>query len=152
MRPLIRMRAYDYDCSAAHGAQWQELELILRRLLQHGNIRARRKGSIGCASLRPAETLMRACMRPSEAACFRVRKCTNNHQLNCGRCSNVFTTRMRSLLPYCINTQNAVCAAYITIYKQTLIGEFFVHGNGYALACLTRGWNLFYLDAIFKRS
>ena len=37
MRPVIRMHARDYDCSAAHGAQWQEQELIFGRLLQHGN-------------------------------------------------------------------------------------------------------------------
>ena len=34
-----------------------------------------------CASLRPAETLMHACMRPTEAAGFCVQKCVNNHQL-----------------------------------------------------------------------
>ena len=134
------MHAYYFDRSTAHGAQWQELELILRRLLQHGNIRTRREGSIGCASLRPAETLMRACMRPSEAACFRVRKCTNNHQLNCGRCSNVFTTRMRiAQLTSVLYKHAKRRVRCVYMYKQTLIGEFFVHGNGYALACLTRG-------------
>ena len=69
--------AYDYDCSAAHGAQWQELELILHRLLQHGNMRKRRERLV-YASLRPAEAFIRACMTPTEAACFRVRKCANS--------------------------------------------------------------------------
>ena len=63
------MHAYDYDRSAAHGAQWQELELTLRWLLQHGNMRERRERVV-YASLRPAEAFMRACMRPTEAACF----------------------------------------------------------------------------------
>ena len=36
---------------------------------------------VACASLRPAEMFMRACRRPTEVACFRVRKCANNHQL-----------------------------------------------------------------------
>ena len=40
---VIRMHACDYDGSAAHSAQWQELELILHRLLQHGNMRERRE-------------------------------------------------------------------------------------------------------------
>ena len=79
MRPLIRMRAYDYDRSAAHGAQWQELELILRRLLQHGNTHERRERVV-YASLRPAEALC-ACMRPTKAACFRIWKCANKRQL-----------------------------------------------------------------------
>ena len=42
MRPVIRMHACNYDCSAAHGAQWQELEIIFGRLLQHRNMRERR--------------------------------------------------------------------------------------------------------------
>ena len=74
------MHACDYHRSAAHGAQWQELELIFRQLLQHGNMRERREG-VAHASLRPAETFMRACLRPTEAACFRVRKCANNREL-----------------------------------------------------------------------
>ena len=50
-----------YDPSAAHSAQWQKLELILRRLLQHRNISERRERVV-YASLRPAEAFMRACM------------------------------------------------------------------------------------------
>ena len=80
LRPGIRMHAFSYNRSAAHGAQWQELELILRRLLQHGNMSERRKG-VAHASLRPAETFMRACRRPTEAAHFRVQKGANNRQL-----------------------------------------------------------------------
>ena len=33
------------------------------------------------ASLRPAETFMHACPRPTETACLRVQKCANNCQL-----------------------------------------------------------------------
>ena len=69
-----------HDRSAAHSAEWQDLELIFRQLLQHGNMRERREG-VAHASLRPAETFMRACRRPTEAARFRVQKCANNHQL-----------------------------------------------------------------------
>ena len=79
MGPVIRMHAWD-DHSAAHGAQWQELELTLGRLLQHRNMRERRE-RVAHVSLRPAETFMCACRRPTEAACFRVQKCANNHQL-----------------------------------------------------------------------
>ena len=68
------------DRSTAHLEQWQDLELIFRRLLQHGNMRERRERVVH-ASLRPAETFMRACRRPTEAARFRVQKCANNHQL-----------------------------------------------------------------------
>ena len=74
------MHACDYNRSAAQGAQWQELELIFGRLLQHGNMRERRERVVH-ASHRPAETFMRACRRPTEAARFRVQKCANNHQL-----------------------------------------------------------------------
>ena len=83
MRPVIGMHACDYDRSAAHGAQWQELELIFGRCLLHGNM-CKRRERVGHASLRPAETFMRACFRPSEAACFREQKCANNHQLIVG--------------------------------------------------------------------
>ena len=80
MRPVIRMHAYDYDHNAAHSAQWQKLELILRWLLQHGKMSERRE-QVVYASLRPAEAFMRACMRLTEAACFSVQKSTNNRQL-----------------------------------------------------------------------
>ena len=81
MHPVIRMHACDYDPSAAHGAQWQELELIIGWLLQHGSMRERREGStVAVASLRPAETFMRACRRPTEVARFREQKCANNGQ------------------------------------------------------------------------
>ena len=42
--------------------------------------RKRREG-VAHASLRPAETFMRVCLRPMEAACFCVRKCANNRQM-----------------------------------------------------------------------
>ena len=55
-RPRMR------DRSAAQSAQWQELELILRRLLQHGNMRERRKGG----SVRACHLDLRKC------SCVRV--------------------------------------------------------------------------------
>ena len=59
MRPVIRMHVYDYDHSAAHSAQWQELELVFGRLLQHGNMRERRE-SVVYALLIPTEKFMHA--------------------------------------------------------------------------------------------
>ena len=66
--------------SATQGAQWQELELIFSRLLKHGNMHKRRQRVV-YALLIPTETFMHAYLRPTEAARFRERKCTNNHQL-----------------------------------------------------------------------
>ena len=74
------MHAYYYDRSTAHGAQWQELELIFGWLLLHRNMRARRERVVH-ASLRPTEAFMHACISTTEAAGFRVQKCANNHQL-----------------------------------------------------------------------
>ena len=64
-RPRMR------DRSAAHSAQWQDLELIFRRLSQHRNMRERRERVV-CALLRPTETFIYAHLRPMEAARFRV--------------------------------------------------------------------------------
>ena len=135
MGPVIGMHVCDSDCSAAHGAQCQELELIFGRLLQHGNMRERRERVVH-ASLRPAETFMRACRRPTEAACLRVQKCANNRQL-------IVAGTQRFLRHACtahfhvIHTRKTLCA--LRIYTQTLIGVFFVHGNGNTHACLTQG-------------
>ena len=72
--------------------------------------------------LRPAETFMCACLRPREAACFRVWKCANNCQLIVAGIQrfkwNPFAARF-----HVINTCKST-------YTQTLIGVFFVHGNG----------------------
>ena len=81
MRPVIRMHAWDNNHSAAHGAQWQELELIFSWLLQHGNMRERRERVV-YPLLIPTEMFMHACLRPTEAARFHERKCANNHQPN----------------------------------------------------------------------
>ena len=69
-----------HDRSAVHSAQCQDLELILRRLLQHEN-RRERKERVVYASHRPTDKFMRACPRPTEAACLRERKCPKNCQL-----------------------------------------------------------------------
>ena len=105
------LNKYVCDRSAAHSAQWQDLELIFHRHLQHGNRLERRKG-VAYASLRPAETFMCACLRPTEAACFRVRKCVNNRQLIDAGIER-FVRRIRSLLLYHIHKQNKVCDTYI---------------------------------------
>ena len=65
MRPVIRMHVYDYDHSAAHSAQWQELELVFGRLLQHGNMRERRE-SVVYALLIPTEKFMHARLGPQK--------------------------------------------------------------------------------------
>ena len=120
------MHACDYDSSAAHSAQWQELEQIFGRLLQHRNMRERRKRVV-YVLLTPTETLIHACLRPTEAARFREQKCANNHQL-------IVAGVQRFLRHACaarfrvIHTCKPPCA--LRIYTQTLIGVFFVHRNG----------------------
>ena len=127
--------ATEARCSAVHTAQWQKLELIFGRHLLHGNICKRRERVVH-ASLRPAETFMRACRRPKEAACLPVRKCANNRQL-------IVAGAQRFLRHACtahfrvIHTRKTLCA--LRIYTQTLIGVFFVHGNAHTHACLTGG-------------
>ena len=136
MRPLIRMHGYTYDRSADHGAKWQELELILRRLVQHGNMRETMERVV-CASLRPAEAFMRVCMRPAEAACFHIRICANNRQLIVAgiqrflRCAYRYTARF-----HVIHTRKTLRALHV--YTQTVIGVFFVHINSNMHGCLTR--------------
>ena len=108
---MRRVSATVARCNAAHSAQWQDLELIFRRLLQHGNMHKRREG-VAHASLRQAETFMRVCLRPTEAACFHVRQCANTYQLNVVSIQRFLpqVCALRSSLPYRINLQNAVCA------------------------------------------
>ena len=125
------------DRSAAHRSRWQDLELIFLRLLQHGNRRARGE-SVVFASLRPAETFMRAYTRPTEAVC-----CRNQRFLR-----YAYAARFRV-----IQTRKTLRALHV--YTQTVIGVFFVDGNGNMHACLTRWCNLFYstsMDAIFTPS
>ena len=101
------------DRSAAHIAQWQDLELIfLLRLTQHGNRRARGE-RVADASFRPAETFMCACTRPTEAECCRIQRFLRY----------AYTASFRV-----IQTRKALCA--LRAYTQTVIGVFFVHGNG----------------------
>ena len=106
-----------YYRSAAHSAQWQDVELTFCRPTLHRNRREKKK-DVAYASLRPAETFMLACLRPMEAACFRVQKCANNRQLIVAgiqmfvgyayaACFRIIYT-----IQY-IDLQNAVCARYI---------------------------------------
>ena len=89
----------------------------------------KRKERVAYASLRPTETFKRACLRPTEAAGFRVRKCTNNCQLNVAGVQR----RLRYAYAACfdvIQTRrmlHALCT-YST-YTQTVIGILFVHGD-----------------------
>ena len=69
---------------------------------------------------------MRACMRPTEAACFRKRKCANNRQL--------IVAGIKKFLQYAyayaarfrvIHTRKTLRT--LRVYTQTVIGIFFVH-------------------------
>ena len=92
------------------------------------------KSTVVHASHRTAETFMHVCRRPTEAALFRVQKCANNHQ-------PIFSGIERFL--------RHACAAHFRViyihakrrehyvYTQTVIGVFFVDGNGNMHACLT---------------
>ena len=93
------MHAYDYDHSASHGAQWQELD-IAQAFTTHA-----REGKEVYALLRPAEAFMHACMRPTEAACFHIQKCAKGIQrfLRCAYTARFGHTCM----------QNAACATCI---------------------------------------
>ena len=134
MHPVIRMHGRDYDRSAAHDAQWQELELISASFYNTETCAREGKG-VACASLRPVETFMRACTRPREAACLRFRKCANNCQLIVAGILR-FLQHASAAHFHVIHTRKTQCAL---IYTQTLIGEFFGHGNRNTQECLTGG-------------
>ena len=67
---------------------------------------------------------MRACMRPTEAACFRKRKCANIRQL--------IVAGIKTFLQYAYAARFRVIHTRKTlrtlrVYTQTVIGIFFVH-------------------------
>ena len=132
-RPRMR------DRSAAHIAEWQDLELIFCQLLQHGNMRERREG-VAHASLKPAEAFMRACCRPTEAACFRVRKGANNRQLIVAGVKGFYDTHTQLTSILYRHAKGRVCyiITYTIIHTQTLIGLFFVHRIAHTHGWLTR--------------
>ena len=70
--------------------------------------------SIVYASLRPGETFIRVCLRPTKAACFCVRKC-KKLSADCCRHSKVCMTSIHSPFPCHTYTQNAVCTMYIRV-------------------------------------
>ena len=149
MRPVIRMHACNYDCSTAHSAQWQELELIFSRLLQHGNMRERRERVV-YALLIPTETFMHACLRSTEAARFREQKCANCHQLIVAGIQR-FLRHACAAHFHVIHTHKTPCALRICIqtlicvfsYMETLTCMHVLHEDD---ICFTS------MDAIFKRS
>ena len=99
---------------------------ILLAFTTRKHARQKVKSSTVHASLRPAETFMCACRRPTEAAHFRVQKCANNHQLIVASvqrflqhaCAAHFRVIHTPKMPYALR-----------IYRQTLIGVFFMHGT-----------------------
>ena len=78
---------------------------------------------------------MRACRRPTEAVCFRVRKCAINRQLIVAGIQrferHAYAARFRF-----IHTRKTLRA--LSVYTQTVIGVIFVQGNVNTHACLTR--------------
>ena len=86
------------------------------------------------ASLRHVEAFIRACMKLTKAACFRIRKGANNRQLIVAGIQRflqcAYTARFR--VTHTRKTLRALC-----LYTQTVIGVLFVHGNGNMNACLT---------------
>ena len=98
--------------AATHGAQWQELELIFGRLLLHGNMRERRERVVH-VSLRPAETFMHVCRRPTEAA----RSVYKNAQTIISRLLPVlkgfYDTHAQLTSMSYIHTKRRVCYVYI---------------------------------------
>ena len=91
-------------------------------------------GRVAYASLRREETFILACLRSTEAACFLVRNCENNRQLIVAGIQRfvqyVYTARF-----HLKQTRKTLCA--LRVYTKTVIGGFFVHGNGNRFACLT---------------
>ena len=125
-----------YNCSADHSAQWQDVELIFCQPTQHGNRRERRE-RVAYASLRPSETFIHVCLRPREAARFRVRKCANNCQLIVAGIQRfvryAYAAHFRVIL---VHTGKTMWP--LRTFIQTVIGVFFVHGNSDTHACLTQ--------------
>ena len=76
--------AKDAHPSADHGAQWQNLELKFRRLLQHGNMRARRERVVH-ASLRLTEAFMHACISTTGSCRFPCTKMRKQSSADCCR-------------------------------------------------------------------
>ena len=150
MQACLNIQLNMHAWVSATDARWQcRQQCIVSRsgpniALEHGN-RRERKERVLFASLRPTETFMRACSRPTEAACLHVRKCVNKSQLIVAgihrffRYTYAYAARFRMR----IYTQNAACATYT--YANT-DWHFLVHGNGHTHACLTQGWNLLYFD------
>ena len=89
---------------------------------------------------------MRACLRPTEAARSRVRKCANNHQLMLIAFKGFYDMHTQP-----ISARKALCA--LRVYKQTLIGVFSYIETVIGMRVLHDDEICFTsMDAIFKRS
>ena len=128
------------NCSAAHSAQWQVLELILfAGFLQRSNSRQ------SCVCVSETSGSVHACLSGTHGSClFHCTKRRKQSSPECCRHWKVFLIRIRSPFPYHTDTQNAVCATYI----YSVISIFFVHGNSDMHVCLRWWWNLFYFDEL----
>ena len=99
-----------YNHSAAHRALWQDLELIFRRLFQHGN-RPARRARIVYASLSLQKRYV--CVSETHRSCtFPCTKMCEQSSADCCWHSKVCMTRIRSPFPCHTYTQNAVCTTY----------------------------------------
>ena len=118
-----------------NGAQWQNLELKFCRLLQHGN-RCTSRDRVSYASLRPTKMFMRACLRTTEAACFRVQKSVSNHQLIVAGFQRfvLYDTHRQPVSVSYKHTKRCVHYVY-GVCTQILIGVFYAHGNVNTNAC-----------------
>ena len=101
MCPIIRMHAYDYDHSATHGAQWQELD-IAQAFTTHARDPLKPHVSI----YENAQRVFKSFYDAHTQHVSVIHACKTLHALR--------------------------------VYKQTVIGVFFVHENGNMHACITR--------------
>ena len=126
---LACMRAWIRTCynrSAAHSAQWQDMELVnsinIPLVFTTG---ASENGRVTYVSLRLAETFIRGCLRPTEAACFCVKKCSNNRQLIVVAIHRFVRYDTHTLctqlfqFQYIRNTSKTMCAPHIQLYMYT---------------------------------
>ena len=122
MRPVIRMHACDYDRSAAHGAQWQELELIFGRLLQHGNIRERRDGSSVCVSNGQLDQRKRSCVRVVDPQKLQVSVYKNAQTIFSWLLPGLKDYYNTPTQPVSVSPRHAKrCMRYVYICKQRLV-------------------------------
>ena len=130
------------NCSAAHSAQWQVLELILfAGFLQRSNSRQ------SCVCVSETSGNINACVSETLRNC--TFPCTKRREQSSTEC--VFKcfsdTHKAHKQPLSISDKHkTLCALHIN--KKTVFSVLFVHrnGTGNTHACLRQGWFLFYFN------